>query len=52
MKEIVKLEACNIEQLANLSGVRDEHLEVIEDSLQIEIEEEPDNFNVTISEEE
>lgn len=37
MKEIVKLEACNIEQLANLSGVRDEHLEVIEDSLQIEI---------------
>lgn len=37
MKEIVKLEAYNIEQLANLSGVRDEHLEVIEDSLQIEI---------------
>lgn len=37
MKEIVKLEAYNIEQLANLSGVRDEHLEVIEDSLKIEI---------------
>lgn len=37
MKEIVKLEAYNIEQLANLSGVKDEHLEVIEDTYQMEI---------------
>ena len=29
MKEIVKLEAYNIEQLVNLSGVKDENLEVI-----------------------
>ena len=28
MKEIVKLEAYNIEQLVNLSGVKDENLEV------------------------
>lgn len=37
MKEIIKLEAYNIEQLANLSGVKDEHLEVIEDAYQMEI---------------
>ena len=29
MKEIVKLEAYNIEQLVNLSGVKDENLEVL-----------------------
>lgn len=37
MKEIVKLEACNIEQLVNLSGVKDENLEVLEDHFQVEI---------------
>ena len=37
MKEIVKLEAYNIEQLVNLSGVKDENLEVLEDHFQIEI---------------
>lgn len=37
MKEIIKLESCNIEQLVNLSGVKDEHLEVIEDTLQVEL---------------
>lgn len=37
MKEIVKLEAYNIEQLANLSGVKDENLEVLEDHFQVEI---------------
>lgn len=37
MKEIVKLEAYNIEQLVNLSGVKDENLEVLEDRFQVEI---------------
>ena len=37
MKEIVKLEAYNIEQLVNLSGVKDENLEVLEDHFQVEI---------------
>lgn len=37
MKEVVKLEAYNIEQLVNLSGVKDENLEVLEDHFQIEI---------------
>ncbi|PST43154.1 PhoH family protein [Faecalibacillus intestinalis] len=37
MKEIVKLEAYNIEQLVNLSGVKDENLEVLEDLFQVEI---------------
>ena len=36
MKEIVKLEAYNIEQLVNLSGVKDENLEVLEDHFQEE----------------
>ena len=31
MKEVVKLEAYNIEQLVNLSGVKDENLEVLRD---------------------
>ena len=33
MKEIVKLEAYNIEQLVNLSGVKDENLEVLDEEL-------------------
>lgn len=37
MKEIVKLEVYNIEQLVNLSGVKDENLEVLEDHFQVEI---------------
>lgn len=37
MKEIVKLEAYNIEQLVNLSGVKDENLEVLEDHFHVEI---------------
>lgn len=37
MKEIVKLEAYNIEQLVNLSGVKDENLGVLEDHFQVEI---------------
>ena len=37
MKEIVKLEAYNIEQLVNLSGVKDENLEALEDHFQVEI---------------
>ena len=37
MKEIVKLESYNIEQLVNLSGVKDENLEVLEDHFQVEI---------------
>ena len=37
MKVIVKLEAYNIEQLVNLSGVKDENLEVLEDHFQVEI---------------
>ena len=37
MKEIFKLEAYNIEQLVNLSGVKDENLEVLEDHFQVEI---------------
>ena len=37
MKEVVKLEAYNIEQLVNLSGVKDENLEVLEDHFQVEI---------------
>ena len=37
MKEIVKLAAYNIEQLVNLSGVKDENLEVLEDHFQVEI---------------
>lgn len=37
MKEIVKLEAYNIEQLVNLSGVKDENLEVLDDHFQVEI---------------
>lgn len=37
MKEVVKLEAYNIEQLVNLSGVKDENLEVLEDYFQVEI---------------
>lgn len=37
MKEIVKLEAYNIEQLVNLSGVKDENLEVLEYHFQVEI---------------
>lgn len=37
MKEIVKLEAYNIEQLVNLSGVKDENLVVLEDHFQVEI---------------
>jgi len=37
MKEIAKLEAYNIEQLVNLSGVKDENLEVLEDHFQVEI---------------
>ena len=37
MKEIVKLEAYNIEQLVNLSGVNYENLEFLEDHFQVEI---------------
>ena len=37
MKEIFKLEDYNIEQLVNLSGVKDENLEVLEDHFQVEI---------------
>ena len=37
MKEIVKLEAYNIEQLVNFSGVKDANLEVLEDHFQVEI---------------
>ena len=37
MKEVVKLEAYNIEQPVNLSGVTDENLEVLEDHFQVEI---------------
>lgn len=37
MKKIAKLEAYNIEQLVNLSGVKDENLEVLEDHFQVEI---------------
>ena len=37
MKEVVKLEAYNIEQLVNLSVVKDENLEVLEDHFQVEI---------------
>lgn len=37
MKEVVKLVAYNIEQLVNLSGVKDENLEVLEDHFQVEI---------------
>jgi phosphate starvation-inducible protein PhoH and related proteins len=37
MKEIVNLEDYNIEQLVNLSGVKDENLEVLEDHFQVEI---------------
>ena len=37
MKEVVKLEAYNIEQLVNLSGVKDENLEVLEEHFQVEI---------------
>ena len=37
MKEVVKLEAYNIEQLVNLSGVKDENLEVLENHFQVEI---------------
>ena len=37
MKEVVKLDAYNIEQLVNLSGVKDENLEVLEDHFQVEI---------------
>ena len=37
MIEIVKLDAFNIEQLVNLSGVKDENLEVLEDHFQVEI---------------
>ena len=37
MKEVVKLEAYNIEQLVNLSGVKDENLEVLEDHFQVAI---------------
>ena len=37
MKEVVKLEAYNIEQLVNLSGLKDENLEVLEDHFQVEI---------------
>ena len=37
MKEIVKLEAYNIEQLFNLSVVKEENLEVLEDHFQVEI---------------
>ena len=37
MKEVVELEAYNIEQLVNLSGVKDENLEVLEDHFQVEI---------------
>ena len=37
MKEVVKLEAYNIEQLVNLSGVKDENLEILEDHFQVEI---------------
>lgn len=37
MKEVVKLEVYNIEQLVNLSGVKDENLEVLEDHFQVEI---------------
>lgn len=37
MKEVVKLEAYNIEQLVNLSGVKDANLEVLEDHFQVEI---------------
>lgn len=37
MKEVVKLEAYNIEQLVNLSGVKDENLKVLEDHFQVEI---------------
>ena len=37
MKEVVKLEDYNIEQIVNLSGVKDENLEVLEDHFQVEI---------------
>ena len=37
MKDVVKLEAYNNEQLVNLSGVKDENLEVLEDHFQVEI---------------
>ena len=37
MKEVVQLQAYNIEQLVILSGVKDENLEVLEDSFEVEI---------------
>lgn len=37
MKEIVKLEDFNIEKIANLCGVKDEHLALIEDTLEVEL---------------
>lgn len=37
MKEVIKLEAYNIEQLANLSGVNDAHLKVVEDAYEMEV---------------
>ena len=43
MKEIVKLEAYNIEQLVNLSGVKDENLEVLEDHFDEGIKESAEN---------
>ena len=43
MKEIIKLEAYNIEQLVNLSGVKDENLEVLEDHFDEGIKESPEN---------
>ena len=46
MKEIVKLEAYNIEQLVNLSGVKDENLEVLEDHFQVEISLKGDEMSI------
>ena len=49
MKEIVKLEAYNIEQLVNLSGVKDENLEVLEDHFQVEISLRGDEMSIVVS---
>lgn len=51
MKEIVRLEAYNIEQLVNLSGVKDENLEVLEDHFQVEISLRGDEMSIIGSKE-
>ena len=51
MKEVVKLEAYNIEQLVNLSGVKDENLEVLEDHFQVEISLRGDEMTLVVEKE-